>query len=215
MANDVRDAFERLKSSISREDAQDFHSTTLQDVRLAVRSIENQQAQCRSLRNMRRIEPFLKFMESYAKVIEAGCQGFPPMAWVWVWLTLLFSATSICAASLRSLIDHFIGTNQAHASGRYNRLSRRSLQYCADPLIKLASQYTNVLEKLLDAYKQIAEELPKVDRLRQTFGKDEGFQKALGLIYGDIIEFHGRAYKFFRRRGIEQSPSSSGLITRC
>lgn len=84
MATDVKEAFEKLRTSISREDAQDFHSTTLQDVRSAVRRIEQQQAQRQSLQNMRRIDPFLKFMESYSKVIEAACQGFSPMAWVWV-----------------------------------------------------------------------------------------------------------------------------------
>ena len=63
-----------------------------------------------------------------------------------------------------------------------------------------------MFDKLLDAYKQISEELPKIDRLRRTFGKDEGFDRVLGLVYADIIEFHGRAYKFFRRRGIQSSP---------
>ena len=84
MATLVKDAFERLSSSISRDDARDFHSTTLQDVRSAVKQIEHEQSQRQSLRNVRRIDPFLKFMESYSKVIEAGCQGFSPMAWVWV-----------------------------------------------------------------------------------------------------------------------------------
>ena len=66
---------------------------------------------------------------------------------------------------------------------------------------KLASQYTDVFEELLKAYKQISEVLPRVDKLQRTFGQDDGFRKALGLIYADIVGFHGRAYKFFRRRG--------------
>lgn len=84
MATLIKDAFERLSTSISRDDARDFHSTTLQDVRAAIKCIEHDQSQRQSLRNVRRIDPFLKFMESYSKVIEAGCQGFSPMAWVWV-----------------------------------------------------------------------------------------------------------------------------------
>ena len=71
---------------------------------------------------------------------------------------------------------------------------------------QLASQYTTVFDKLLDAYKQISEELPRIERLRRTFSKDEGFDRALGLVYGDIVDFHGRAYKFFRRRGIPTLP---------
>ena len=84
MTTDVKDAFERLGTSISRDDARDFHSTTLQDVRSAIRRIEQQQADRQSIQNMRRVDPFLKFMENHSKIIEAGCQGFSPMAWVWV-----------------------------------------------------------------------------------------------------------------------------------
>ncbi|KAL8792043.1 MAG: hypothetical protein Q9195_005384 [Heterodermia aff. obscurata] len=153
MATLVKDAFERLSTSISRDDARDFHSTTLQDVRSAIKRIEQEQSQRQSLRNVRRIDPFLRFMENYSKVIEAGCQGFSPMAWGPVKL-----------------------------------------------MLQLASQYTTVFDKLLEAYKQISEELPRVDRLRRTFGKEEGFDRALGLLYADIVDFHGRAYKFFRRR---------------
>ena len=67
---------------------------------------------------------------------------------------------------------------------------------------QLASQYTTVFDKLLEAYKQISQELPRIERLRRTFGKEEGFDTALGYLYADIVDFHGRAYKFFRRRGI-------------
>lgn len=107
MATDIREAFEKLKASISSEDARDFHSTTLQDVRSAVLKIEQQQAQRQSLRNMRRIEPFLKFMETYARVIEVCCQGFSPMAWVWVGLTSNDGVAVYTNHGLRSTLrDH-------------------------------------------------------------------------------------------------------------
>lgn len=82
--NIVRDAFEKLKSSISSDDARDFQSTTLQDVRSAARAIQDAQAPRQSLRNLRRVEPFLKIAEKYAGVLEVFCQGFSPMAWIWV-----------------------------------------------------------------------------------------------------------------------------------
>lgn len=110
MALDIREAFGRLKDSISSEDAQDFQSTTLQDVRSAVHKIEQQQAQRRSLRNMGRIEPFLKFMDNYSRVIEVFCQGFSPMAWVWVGLASL-SVFTTTADEQRP------GPSQAHAPG--------------------------------------------------------------------------------------------------
>ena len=151
----IKEAFDRLESSISKEDARDFLSTTRNDVRHAAKVIQDRQAQRKSLQNLRRIEPFLRFTEKYAPILEVACQGFSPIAWVWGPLKLM---------------------------------------------LQLASQYAAILEKLLDAYAQIAEELPRIDRLNTTFGQDESFQKALALIYTDIVEFHQRAYKFFRRR---------------
>lgn len=85
----IKDAFERLKCSISSDDARDFHSTTLHDVRSAARAIQDEQASRQSLLNMRRVEPFLKFAEQYAAVLEVVCQGFSPMAWVWVGTSLI------------------------------------------------------------------------------------------------------------------------------
>lgn len=57
-----------------------------------------------------------------------------------------------------------------------------------------------MIDKLLGAYSDIAEVLPRVDKLKTTFGDKTDFQQVLGLIYSDIIEFHQRAYKIFRRK---------------
>lgn len=67
-------------------------------------------------------------------------------------------------------------------------------------LDKLASNYSNVMEKILSAFSDLAEVLPRLDRLRVTFPEDLDFKKVIGLIYSDIIEFHQRVYKFFRRK---------------
>ena len=83
-AFDIREAFERLECSISSDDARNFQSTTSEDVYSAAKEIERQQVRRQSLQSMRRIEPFLRSMEEYAEVIEVFCQGFSPMAWVWV-----------------------------------------------------------------------------------------------------------------------------------
>ena len=80
----IREAFDKLTETFSREDIADFHSTTLQDVHNAAQAIERQQSQRQSLRNLRRIQPFLQFMQHYADVLEVICQGYSPIAWVWV-----------------------------------------------------------------------------------------------------------------------------------
>ena len=56
------------------------------------------------------------------------------------------------------------------------------------------------MEKLLKAYADIGEVLPRLDRIKKTFGSTPDLHKLLALIYADIIEFHQRAYKIFRRR---------------
>ena len=80
----IEKAFDKLKGSLSPQDAQDFLSTTLKDVWSAAVAIEQDQAARKAMKNVRRIQPFLNTMESYSRVIEVFCQGYPPMAFVWV-----------------------------------------------------------------------------------------------------------------------------------
>lgn len=56
------------------------------------------------------------------------------------------------------------------------------------------------MEKILQAFSDMADVLPRLDRLKATFPQDTNFNQVVGLIYSDIIEFHQRAYKFFRRK---------------
>ena len=69
-----------------------------------------------------------------------------------------------------------------------------------DLLRKLARNYSSVMEKILQAFSDIADVLPRLGRLKATFPEDTNFNQVVGLIYSDIIEFHQRAYKFFRRK---------------
>lgn len=80
----IEDAFRRLKQSVSRDDAHEFASTQLADVWQAVREIDNAQRQRQSAQNMRRIEPFLRGLEKYSKVIEVICNGTPYLPYIWV-----------------------------------------------------------------------------------------------------------------------------------
>jgi hypothetical protein len=59
----------------------------------------------------------------------------------------------------------------------------------------------SAFEKLIAAYKQIADALPRFDRLSAAFKDNPDFQQVLGIVYADILAFHERAYKFFKRPG--------------
>lgn len=66
-----------LKQTISSTDAVAFQSTSIEDVWKSAEEIQEAQRKRKSLRNMRRIEPF-------SKVIEVLCNGTPYLPWVWV-----------------------------------------------------------------------------------------------------------------------------------
>ncbi len=77
-------AFERLKNSVSKDDARLFMSTKMEDVWIAAREIERQLQLRRSLRGFHRIQPFLAGIEKYSGVIEVLCQGTPYLPYIWV-----------------------------------------------------------------------------------------------------------------------------------
>lgn len=58
---------------------------------------------------------------------------------------------------------------------------------------------------MINAYAQIAQNLPRLDRLSAAFASQQGFQSILADVYVDIIEFHSHAYKFLRRSGMSSS----------
>ena len=67
-------------------------------------------------------------------------------------------------------------------------------------ILSLAKNFENVIDTVLEAFNDIAENLPRIDRLKTTFPNDENFNRVVAYIYSDLLEFHGRAYKMFRRR---------------
>lgn len=80
----VKKAVEHLKSTLTPEDVRMFSNTSLEDLWREARNVEDEQGARQDLRFMRRLEPFLRSLESYAGVIEVFCQGYAPMAFVWV-----------------------------------------------------------------------------------------------------------------------------------
>ncbi|KAF2129964.1 hypothetical protein P153DRAFT_356631 [Dothidotthia symphoricarpi CBS 119687] len=68
-------------------------------------------------------------------------------------------------------------------------------------MMKLATDHISAFEKLMAAYAQIADSLPRFDRLNSAFQNNSDFQQVLAVVYSDIIEFHRKAYEFFRRSG--------------
>jgi hypothetical protein len=83
-AHTFETAIKTLKRTISPTDAIAFQSTSIEDVWKAAEEIQEAQRKRKSLRGMRRIEPFLKGLEKYSKCIEVLCNGTPYLPWIWV-----------------------------------------------------------------------------------------------------------------------------------
>lgn len=56
------------------------------------------------------------------------------------------------------------------------------------------------MDKILQALKDIADVLPRVDRLQAAFTDVLDLERVVALIYSDILEFLHRVYKFLQRR---------------
>ncbi|KAF4546252.1 uncharacterized protein LTHEOB_4249 [Lasiodiplodia theobromae] len=67
-------------------------------------------------------------------------------------------------------------------------------------MLQLSMDYVDALDKLIDAYRKIADSLPSLDRLSSALKDNHDFQAVLADLYGDILEFHRYAYKFVTRR---------------
>jgi hypothetical protein len=59
----IQEAFDRFAASVTLDDRRQFQDTRLEDVRSAALDIEKDLAARRSLRNMRRLHPFLQGLQ--------------------------------------------------------------------------------------------------------------------------------------------------------
>ena len=67
--------------------------------------------------------------------------------------------------------------------------------------LQLARQYSSGMENILQAYSDIGDVLPRMHKIKLAFkNDDEGLRTIIAQIYLDILKFHKRAYKLFRRR---------------
>jgi hypothetical protein len=184
------DAFERTVKKHSATDDRDFSDTTLRDVREAAVQIERQLAARQTLRNMKRLEPLLDALEAYSKVIGVLCNGTPFVSWVWVCLALriIQHIANVCL--------HYEGAYQIDDEGKHSLPFGDTANHS-----KLATDNLGAFEKLMKAYSQIAELLPRLNQLSDALRDKSDFQQVLAMVYSDILEFHRHAYKFFRRNG--------------
>lgn len=68
-------------------------------------------------------------------------------------------------------------------------------------MYKVAHNFVEAFNALLDAYRQIAESLPIINQQGANYHNDSTVQQILELTFIDIFEFHRMALKVFRSSG--------------
>jgi hypothetical protein len=62
---------------------------------------------------------------------------------------------------------------------------------------KTAATFSDSFDALLDAYQEIAENLPILEGYQSTFAKNERMQVVLECVWSNILDFHIRALRIF------------------
>ncbi len=57
-------------------------------------------------------------------------------------------------------------------------------------ILLLAKNYFDIIDTILQAYKDIADNLPRIDLLKAAFPESEKLNQTIGWIYSDLLEFH-------------------------
>lgn len=81
----IERACQRLQQQFSTEEREVIQaSKNVDDVRHAIRRIEQHMAARQSLRNLDRLTPFIDAIERLSKPIDVLCNGTPFMPYAWV-----------------------------------------------------------------------------------------------------------------------------------
>ncbi|KAH8722372.1 hypothetical protein GQ44DRAFT_360783 [Phaeosphaeriaceae sp. PMI808] len=78
-------------AGLSLEELRSFEQTSLDELKDAIATIQNDQRTSRKLRYLKRLEPFLDAMEQYGKIIEVFLNVSGIIAFVWASETCLFT----------------------------------------------------------------------------------------------------------------------------
>ena len=101
------DAF-RKTADLDEAEMADFELTDLQALRQAINTIQNKQARNKRLMYMRRLEPFLKTMEDYSKVLELFLNVSNFIAFVWVMIKSLLQTFTTLADSYQGPMKYLL-----------------------------------------------------------------------------------------------------------
>ncbi|KAJ6785625.1 hypothetical protein PWT90_00498 [Aphanocladium album] len=103
----IQRAYKELENAVSVQDAHDFNNTTIEGVRKACQLLENELGARGLLRNMGRLEPLMKGLECYGKVVDTLCQGTPFLPWIWAPIVAILKIGADCIHAFETLIKAY------------------------------------------------------------------------------------------------------------
>jgi hypothetical protein len=68
-------------------------------------------------------------------------------------------------------------------------------------LLQTACTFHEAFEALIDAYGRIGEHLPLMTQYEQHFRNSSHMALVLRYLYEDILDFHWKAMRYFKKRG--------------
>jgi hypothetical protein len=113
----MEEAFNNFNKSIPEDDAYTFTSIKFEDVWKAVREIDGEQRRRRSAQNLRRVEPLLRGVEKYAKVIDVSFNETPFMQYIWV---------SRSFVKYQRICSQDVGPDEIHIAGQ-NKITLKNM----------------------------------------------------------------------------------------
>ncbi|CBX99800.1 hypothetical protein LEMA_P073890.1 [Plenodomus lingam JN3] len=177
-------AFEELERTVTPADSGAFRSVEVEHVRIEALDIEKQLAVRQALCNMRRLEPLLRGLEHYARVVDVLCNGTPFLPWIWAPITLILRVASEYMESFQQIMKGY--SRIADALGRFKILSDT---FIAEPGFQqiLAVFYADILQYHIHAYRFVRRPGWKLLFLT-SWGR---FQRRFDNILQDL-EYHGQ-----------------------
>ena len=76
-------AYTNFSSRLTKKEIQDFEFSSINDVRVAVMAIQEEQGRRKKMMNLPRIQKFLEVMDEYGKVIEVFLNASSILCFVW------------------------------------------------------------------------------------------------------------------------------------
>ncbi|ETS83638.1 hypothetical protein PFICI_05514 [Pestalotiopsis fici W106-1] len=97
----------KQRARLSSSEELEFSMTSLDDLKLAVRKMESDQESRRCMMNLKRLDPFLKSMEEYGKLIEIFVNVNEVVAFVWGPMKFILQVASTHAEALHCILDAY------------------------------------------------------------------------------------------------------------